>query len=271
MDQKIIISLAPTGGWGREYNNPVRSADIAADVINCARAGASVVHMHARDEDGKLTTNLTAFNNAVQIIKDSCDIILEASTGGLSDFTAAERIVPTENSYAQMGSLNIGSLNFGDEVYKNGLRDVRFWIRTLKERGVKPTLEVFDTGNMETALYLINEGLISVPCNFSFIFDVKWGMPFHSYILSYLIEKVPQNCNWGALFAGSISFANHIEAARRGAKMLRVGFEDSRHYNSRTASTNEELVLALRKELEVAGFSIATTAEARAVLLKQHA
>ena len=126
------------GGWGRADNNPVRSADIAADVINCARAGASVVHMHARDEDGNLTTDLTAFNNAVQIIKDSCDIILEASTGGLSDFTAAERVMPTENSYAQMGSLNIGSLNFGDEVYKNGLRDVTFLDKDFEGKGVKP-------------------------------------------------------------------------------------------------------------------------------------
>ena len=71
-------------------------------------------------------------------------------------------------------------------------------------------------------------------------------MPFHSSILSYLIEKVPQDCNWGALLVGSTSFANHIEAARKGAKLLRVGFEDSRLYNGRTASANEELVLALR-------------------------
>jgi len=268
MDQKIIISLAPTGGWGKADNNPVRSADIAADVINCARAGASVVHLHARDEDGKLTTDLTAFNNAIQIIYDSCDIILEASTGGLSDFTAAERVKPTENPYARMGSLNIGSLNFGDEVYKNGLRDVRFWISTLKERGIKPSLEIFDTGNMETALHLINEGLITLPCNFSFIFDVKWGMPYHPSILSYLTEKVPDNCNWGALLIGSTSYANHIEAARKGAKILRVGFEDSRFYNGRAASTNEELVLALRADLEAAGFLIATTDEARAALLR---
>ena len=173
MNQKIIIALAPTGGWGKGENNPIQSKDIATDVICCAKAGAAVVHMHARDEEGKLTTDLTAFNKAVQTINDSCDIILEASTGGLSEFTAAERVLPTENPHAQMGSLNIGSLNFGDEVYKNSLKDVRFWIKTLSERGVKPSLEIFDTGNMETAIHLINEGLISTPCNFSFIFDFK--------------------------------------------------------------------------------------------------
>lgn len=268
MTNKIIVALAPTGGWGNSANNPVKSMDIATDVIRCAKAGATVVHMHARDEEGNLTTDLTAFNQAVQKIKDSCDIILEASTGGLSDFTAAERVLPTGNPYAQMGSLNIGSLNFGDQVYKNSLVDVRYWIQTLADRGVKPSLEIFDTGNMETAIHLIREGLISVPCNFSFIFDVKWGMPFHRSILDYLKEQVPANCNWGALLIGSSSFANHLEAARSGAKILRVGFEDSCRYNGKTAANNEELVLALRAELEADGFSVATVHEAREILLK---
>lgn len=267
MTKKIIIAVAPTGGWGNTENNPVQSQVIASDVIRCAKAGAAVVHMHARDEEGNLTTDLTAFNKAVQTIKKSCDIILEASTGGLSNFTAAERVLPTVNPYAQMGSLNIGSLNFGDHVYKNSLIDVRYWVHTLAERGVKPSLEIFDTGNMETAIHLIREGLISVPCNFSFIFDVRWGMPFHRSILEYLKEQVPENCNWGALLIGSTSFANHMEAARAGAKILRVGFEDSCRYNGKTAANNEELVLALRAELEADGFSIATAAEAREILL----
>ena len=268
MTKKIIIAVAPTGGWGKTENNPVQPKAIAEDVIRCAGAGASVVHMHARDEEGNLTSDLTAFNHAVQTIKDSCDIILEASTGGLSNFTAHERVLPTGNPYAQMGSLNIGSLNFGDQVYKNSLVDVRYWIQTLAERGVKPSLEIFDTGNMETAIHLIREGLISLPCNFSFIFDVKWGMPYHPSILAYLKDQVPENCNWGALLIGSSSFANHLEAARAGAKILRVGFEDSYRYNGKIAANNEELVLALRAELEADGFSVATASEAREILLK---
>lgn len=269
MIRKIILAVAPTGGWGNTENNPVQSKAIAEDVIRCAGAGASVVHLHARDEEGNLTTDLTAFNKAVQTIKDSCDIILEASTGGLSDFTADERVLPTGNPHAQMGSLNIGSLNFGDRVYKNSLVDVRYWIQTLAERGVKPSLEIFDTGNMETAIHLIREGLISLPCNFSFIFDVRWGMPYHPSILNYLKEQVPGNCNWGALLIGSTSFARHLEAARSGAKILRVGFEDSYRYNGKIAANNEELVMALRAELEADGFSIATASEAREILLNQ--
>jgi 3-keto-5-aminohexanoate cleavage enzyme len=268
MKNKVIIAVAPTDGTGTAKNNPVRPKDIASDVIRCARAGATVVHMHARDEVGELTTDLTAFDKAVSKIKDSCDIILEASTGGLSNLSADERAMPTENMYAEMGSLNIGSLNFGDNVYKNSLIDVRSWIKKMKKREVKPSLEIFDTGNMETAVHLIEQGLVSVPCNFSFIFDVKWGMPYHPSILHYLKRRVPRHCNWGALLVGSSTFANHIKAARAGAKVLRVGFEDSVHYDGRIAATNEELVVALRTQLETAGFSIATVKEARDILLK---
>ncbi|MEO8410655.1 MAG: 3-keto-5-aminohexanoate cleavage protein, partial [Propionivibrio sp.] len=174
MKKKIIIVVAPTSGANNVLNNPVRSQDIAADVIQCAQAGAAVVHMHARDEAGRLTTDLTAFNQAVQTIKESCNIILEASTGGLSTLTAEERVLPASNPLAELGSLNIGSLNFGDAVYQNGLKDVRFWIKALTEKSVKPGLEIFDTGDIESALHLIHEGLIVTPCNFSFIFKFGW-------------------------------------------------------------------------------------------------
>src|SRR5690606_31878026 len=108
----------------------------------------------------------------------------------------------------------------------------------------------------------------SLPCNFSFIFDIKWGMPYHPSILHYLKRQVPRHCNWGALLVGSSTFANHIKAARAGAKVLRVGFEDSVHYDGKIAATNEELVVALRSELKAHGFSIATVKEAREILLK---
>ena len=126
MTRKIIIAVAPTGGWGKNSKNPVLPDVIANDVIQCAAEGAAVVHMHARDEQGLLSTDLSVFSTAVEHIKNSCDIILEASTGGLSNFTASERVLPAGNPHAEMGSLNLGSLNFGDDVYQNSLPDVRF-------------------------------------------------------------------------------------------------------------------------------------------------
>lgn len=267
MQKKIVIAVAPTSGKPNLANNPIRSEDIAYDVINCARAGASVVHLHARDEAGSLTTDLTAFNKAVHLAKDSCDFILEASTGGLSALTSEERALPAGNPHAEIASLNIGSVNFGDLVYQNGMKDVRYWLKVLADKGAKPSLEVFDTGNIESAHQLISEGLVKLPCNFGFVFGLKWGMAYHPAILAYLKTRVPAGCHWGADFFDSTDFSQHLDAAREGATILRVGFEDSNQYNGKIAANNAELVIALRKELETAGFSIASAEEARAILL----
>jgi 3-keto-5-aminohexanoate cleavage enzyme len=267
MTRKLILAVAPTGGWGRGDNNPITPAAIAGDVVACAQAGAAVVHLHARNAKGELSTDLTSFSKTVDAIKADCDIILEASSGGLSNLTAAERILPASSPHAEMGSLNIGSLNFGDAVYQNRLPDVRFWIDAMVRTGIKPSLEVFDTGHLETARHLIEEGLVAPPCNFSFIFNVRWGMPYDPALLAYLTSRLPQGSRWGAILIQSRDFSHHIEAARAGASVLRVGFEDSLVHNGQTATSNAELVTALRDELIAAGFSIASAPEARAILL----
>jgi len=269
MKAKVIIAVAPTGGWGPGRKNPIKADAIARDVIQCAAAGAGVVHLHARDEQGALTTDLAAFAAAVEQIKGECDIILEASTGGLSNLSAEQRVLPAGNPHAEMGSLNLGSLNFGDDVYQNRLPDVRLWIEAMNGFGLKPSLEIFDTGHLETALDLLEKGLLSSPCNFSFIFNVRWGMPFYPELLVYLKLRLPINSRWAGLFIQSTDFTNHVKAAHAGAAILRTGFEDSIHYNGKIAGCNAELVKALRHALEAEGFEIANTEEARAILFRK--
>ena len=267
MTRNIIIAVAPTGGWGKGRGNPVTPEAVAQDVIRCCEAGAALVHLHARDLDGRLTADMDCFDRAVEMIKAACGILLEASTGGLSDLSAAQRALPIHNPHADMASLNMGSLNFGDAVYGNALPDIRFWVGQMATARVKPSLEIFDTGHMETALHLIDEGLISKPCNFSFIFDVPWGMAYHPLLLDLLISKVPPGSRWGALFIGSRGFNKHLEAAEKGAAFVRVGFEDARVYDGKTASNNAELVAAVREKLEKRGFSAAGPDEARTLLV----
>lgn len=267
MTQKIIISVAPIGAWGAGEGNPLTPEAVSEQVIACAAAGASMVHMHCRDVQGALTTELSTFNRTADLIRASCDVILEASTGGISTMSALERTLPATNRHAQLSSLNMGSFNFGDRVYQNSVPDIRLWINRLAELGRKPAMEVFDPGNMNCALRLIDEGLLGAPYNFIFVCNLNWGMPYHPTLISYLRDQVPPGSNWGVNLIGSKDFAQHIEVARLGASILRVGFEDSRHYNGKTAATNQELVAALRVELEAAGFAIATPAEARMLLL----
>lgn len=268
MGRKISIAVAPTGGWGAGNNNPLTSSQIAEEVIGCVQAGASIVHMHSRDSSGSLTAGLEEFNATVEQITGAVDIILEASTGGLSDLSTAERVLPVSNPFAELGSLNIGSLNFGDQVYKNSLPDIRYWIAQMKEAGVKPSVEIFDTGHLETALNLIHEGLLVEPCNFSFIFNVQWGMRYDMSLLRYLVSRLPQSSCWGVIFVGSRDFSAHLEAAAAGASILRVGFEDSVACDGTIAVNNVALVAALKSALEQAGYDILSTEDTRSILLR---
>jgi 3-keto-5-aminohexanoate cleavage enzyme len=223
--------------------------------------------MHARDNTGALTADMRCFDRTCDLIRQSSDIMIEASTGGISTMSVIERAYPAANPHADIASLNIGTLNFGDKVYINGVPDIRQWIDIMAERKIKPGMEIFDTGNMDCALSLFREGLLKPPCHFSFVCNMKWGMPYHPTLLSYLRDQVPAGSHWGANLINSSDFSQHIGAARLGAHFVRVGFEDSRRYNGKVAKTNVELVKALRDELESAGFSIATVAEARQTLL----
>ncbi len=267
MENRVIIALAPTGGWGKGRNNPVSPEDIASEVTACVDEGAAVLHLHCRDRTGNLTDEMRFFDQTLDLIKERTDIILEASTGGMSGLTAAQRIVPVTSSHAEMGSLNIGSLNFGDFFYQNSLPDVRFWVKEMRREGVKPTLEIFDTGHLETALKLIGDGLVDKPCNFSFIFNVQWGMRYDQRLLSYLLSRIPAGSCWGAIVIGSVDFSVHVEAAKMGAAVVRVGFEDSLEFDGRIAASNADLVSALRRELERNGFSVIGAKEARLRLL----
>ena len=264
----IVLAVAPTGGRGSGSGNPITPDELVKEVTACAEAGATVVHMHARDLQGELTSDTTLLDETAQRIKASCNILFEASTGGLSDMTAEERVRPAKLPVADLGSLNIGSLNFGDAVYANSLPDIRYWIQVMKEARVRPSLEIFDTGHLETALHLIQEGLVDLPCNLCFIFDIAWGMPYHPALLDYLVSRLPERSHWEAIIIGCNDFSTHIAAARAGASILRTGFEDSRTANGgRPARDNAELVKALRTTLEAEGFTIATPEEARRLLL----
>lgn len=252
----IILSLAPTGPFGQALNNPITPDELISTANECYAEGASVIHLHARDLAGNLTTDMTLLRETFAGIRKTSGILIEASTGGLSDFTTEERGLPATVPGAIMGSLNLGSLNFHDQVYRNTPSAVNFWIDQMASFAVKPSLEIFDTGHLVFARSLIDQGRLSPPYNFSFIFNVKWGMAFSENLLKYLIAQLPPQSNWGVIFIGSENFNDHIRAAGCGADMIRVGFEDSNLINGKTVSSNVELVSTLRVLLEKQGFVI---------------
>ncbi|HDK25717.1 MAG TPA: 3-keto-5-aminohexanoate cleavage protein [Candidatus Atribacteria bacterium] len=266
MTKKIILALAPTGGWGKDYNNPLEPEKIAKQVITCAEEGVSLVHLHARDSKGELTTDLSNFSKTIELITNECSVIIEASTGGLSSLTPQERALPLQNEKVELGSLNMGSLNFLDKVYINTVPDIRYWLQSMIKNRVKPSLEIFDTSNIAISDLFIKEGLINPQYNFNFIFNYKWGMSFSLPLLEVLKSMLPKESIWGAVFGGSSDFSSHLQASLQGATMVRVGFEDSRICNYGEAKSNLELVKEIRRELEISSFELADPEEARKLL-----
>ena len=266
MSKTIILAIAPTGAWGKGHNNPVGADRIAEEVLACAEAGASLVHIHARDRNGNLTRDQTEFIKAIELIRRESDIIIEASTGGLSDMTAQERALPVRNPGVDTASLNVGSLNFLDDVYSNSVPDIKLWLQLMREANVKPCLEIFDSSNITLVNHLIQEGLIRPQFNFNFIFNYQWGMEFSLGLLEVLKGMLGPRSIWGAVFGRSTDFSCHLQAALYSATMIRVGFEDSRIRNSGDAKSNVELVKTIREELEVLGFGLMTPGEARKTL-----
>ncbi len=266
MNKKIILALAPTGGWGKDYNNPLEPEEIAKQVIACTKEGVSLVHLHSRNSKGELTTDLTNFSKTIEQITNKCGVIIEASTGGLSSLTPQERAFPLQNEKVELGSLNMGSLNFLDKVYINTVPYIRYWLQSMIKNGVKPSMEIFDTSNIAISNLFIKEGLVEPQYNFNFIFNYKWGMSFSISILELLKSIIPKESIWGAVFGESRNFSSHLQACLQGATMIRVGFEDSKICNNKKAETNLELVKEIRRELEISGFELADPEETRKLL-----
>ena len=128
--RKIIVAVAPTGKKTEPPSvNPLTSEDVAHQVITCEKAGASMVHMHVRDSKGEQTEDLTDFSATLDLIRQSSDIVIQGSTGGLTDLTLEQRCVALDDPRVETASLNMGSINFDEDVYVNRVPDIRYWGR----------------------------------------------------------------------------------------------------------------------------------------------
>src|SRR5690554_488598 len=136
---KVIISLAPVAG-----SMPVEVNKLAEDVKKSVEAGAAMCHLHARDKTGELTAEISYMINCFEKIRKKTDIIIQASTGGISPMTIKERCYPLNYDKVETASLNGGSINLGEAVYQNSFQDIRYCARIVYEKNIFPEIEVFD-------------------------------------------------------------------------------------------------------------------------------
>lgn len=266
--EKLIITVALTGAETTRKDNPnlpVTPAEIARDAYRCWQAGASIVHVHARNADGTSTQDKAVYREILQEIRSRCDVIIQVSTGGAVGMSADERVEPVLLS-PEMASLSTGSVNFGDDVFLNPLEKMQLFARQMQEFNVKPEIEVFDSGMVANALHLVKKGFLSHPLHFDFVLGVPGGMPGGAESLMFLRSQIPSDATWTVAGIGRAQLPLAAMAIVLGGH-VRVGLEDNIYYRKgELAAGNVQLVeriVRIASELER---PVATPAEARKIL-----
>jgi 3-keto-5-aminohexanoate cleavage enzyme len=267
-NRTIIVAVAPVGKDIEPPSiNPLTPEEVAREVIDCTRAGASFVHLHVRDDKGNQTDNLTQFTHTLDLIRESSDIIIQGSTGGLSELSLEERCVALNDPRVEVASLNMGSVNFSEDVYINRLPDIRYWARRIKETDVIPELEIFEAGMMTAVTKLLEENVLEPPFAFGFCLGFPWALPADPNSLFFLKSSLAAHAPWGVVHEGMQDFSLLATAIGMGANAIRVGFEDSVYFTPGNAAvTNVELVEKIVSLVRQIGYDVATPAEARKLL-----
>lgn len=264
----IIVAVAPVGTHvGPPSRNPLSPEEIARDVIACARAGASMVHLHVRDGQGKPTEDLVEFSRTLSLIREASDIVLQGSTGGVTTLSREARCVSLNDERVEVASLNMGSANVGEGVYVNTLPDIRFWAQRMRERRIVAEIEVFEGGMLSNIPRLLEEGVLTPPFHVNFCLGFEGPLPANPANLFFLKQMVSEDIVWGLIHDGMQDFTLLATAIGLGATSVRVGFEDSIYSApGEAAPTNAELVTRIVDLIHLLGCRVATSEEARNIL-----
>ena len=271
--RKIIVTVAPVCHVGKPIpegcKNPLTPEEITEDVLNCYRAGACQVHLHTRDLKGNPTFELDVFSQTIHAIRKHSDMIIQGSTGGLSDLSLADRCVSLNVPEVEIASLNMGSVNFGETVYINTMPDLRYWAKRQQEANVVPEMELFDLSHVECCTRLADEGVIRRPLHYNFCVGPggSSNLSATGRNLALLCALAEPGTSWGINHDSMKDFSILACAIGMGANAVRVGFEDSFYYaEGKVARTNAELVERLVALIRAMGCEPATPAEAREML-----
>jgi 3-keto-5-aminohexanoate cleavage enzyme len=256
----VIITCAITGAEttkDKQPNLPVTPDEQARAAEEAVKAGAAVIHLHVREDDGKPCQRPERFKEAIDAIRKRVpEAIIQISTGGAVGETIENRARPLALK-PEMASLNLGTMNFGDEVFFNHPRDIVGLASQMHKMGVLPELEIYEAGMLESAFRLAKQGILREPFHFQFVLGVPGGMSGDPRNLMHLISLLPPGARWGVAGIGRFELPLSVQALLLGGH-VRVGFEDNIFYRKgEVAKSNAQLVervarLAREMEREVA-------------------
>lgn len=269
--ENLIITAAITGSRiTRETapHIPITPQEIVQSAVECRQAGASIVHIHVRDPDTGLgTQDLEIFKQVVDPLREKTDLVLCLTTSGIPgrNIPIEERLAPIELK-PELASFDAGSINLGESVFINSPEFLDRAAQAMRERGVKPELEIFDLGMLITCLRMLEEKKLDAPAHFQLVLGTPWGAPAAPKSLINLYEYLPRAATWSVIGIGK----SHLPMAMMALVMgghIRVGMEDNIYFSRGIpARTNAEFVDRIVRIARECGREIATPEETRRIL-----
>jgi uncharacterized protein (DUF849 family) len=288
MSRAVIITCAVTGGAplsGKNKAVPVAPKEIAESAIAAGKAGAAIAHIHVREpESGRPSMRFELYQEVVDRIRQSgSDILINLTTGAGARFVPGEpdpkvagdgstltrweeRVAHVLRINPDICSLDVGSMNFGEQVFVNTPAHLRSMAAAIKQSGTKPELEVFELGHIRLAKHLIERGLINTPALFQLCLGIPWGAPATPETMLVMRNQLPQGVIWAGFGIGAAQFPMAAQAVLLGGH-TRVGLEDNLYLRHGVpAASNAALVEEAVRIIAAFGEHPASPAEASDIL-----
>ena len=268
MSEPLIITAAVVGAEVMREQTPhvpYTPDEIADECARCHAEGAAMVHVHGRLEDGTPTQDRETFRAILEGVRQRCDALVQFSTGGAVWMSVEERIEALDLR-PDMATLTTGTVNFGDDVFMNSMPMIRQIATGLATYGVRPEIEVFEVGMVDTALRLLREGLLEGPLHFDFVLGVPGAMGGRRENLEFLVSMIPEGSTWSVAGVGR----HELPLARAAIEMgghVRVGLEDNIYLSKGVlAKGSYELVEVVAGYAAELGRPLATPEQAAQIL-----
>ncbi len=268
--EKVIITACICGAEVTKEHNPAvpyTVDEIANEAYSAYKAGAAIIHLHVRYDDGTPTQDVKRFEECMTAIRKKCpDVIIQPSTGGAVGMSDDERLQPIQLN-PEMATLDCGTCNFGgDDIFVNTENTIKYFGERMIERGIKPEVEVFDKGMIDMANRLCKKGFIKMPMHFDFVMGVNGGISGEPRDLLFMAESIPAGCTFTTAGVGRYEFPMIAMSILLGGH-VRVGFEDNVYLSKGVlAKSNGELVEKAARIAHELGREVASPQEARAIL-----
>jgi uncharacterized protein (DUF849 family) len=282
MHPKTVVTAALTGVLARREHCPAipyTPQEIAEEARRSVEAGAAIVHIHARTDDGGPDWSVERFREIMEAVRTRADVIVNFSTGAVG-IRAEDRIAHIRELRPEMAALNMGSMNYAiysskrkefyhDHVFANPFRDIRFFLETMNEGGVRPEMECFDSGHIGNTAPLVDMGVLRPPYQFSLIMGVLGGIPGGTRNLLHQVLSLPRDAIWQVIGIGLEQWPLVATALALGGN-VRVGLEDNFYLEEGVmAKSNAELVAKAVRMSRDSGREVASVSEARDLLRLQ--